>query len=109
MWDVELSDEVTDWYLGLPTRDQAFADRAFDRLAELGPSIGMPHSKLLGDGLRELRFTCENVARRVTYYIDVERKVITLTTFRKQRNSERREVQRAHRAMDDDRAGKGMR
>jgi len=27
----------------------------------------------------------------VTYYLDVERKVITLTTFRKQRDNERRE------------------
>jgi hypothetical protein len=44
------------------------------------------------------------VARRVTYYIDSERKVITLTTFRKQRDNERREVERAHKAMDRDRA-----
>jgi hypothetical protein len=36
---------------------------------------------------------------RVTYYIDVERRVITLTTFRKQRDNERREVERAHMAM----------
>jgi hypothetical protein len=39
------------------------------------------------------------VARRVTYYVDVERKVITLTTFRKQRDNERREIERARKAM----------
>jgi hypothetical protein len=35
----------------------------------------------------------------VTYYIDVERRIITLTTFRKQRQNERREVARARQAM----------
>jgi hypothetical protein len=99
VWEIELSDEVEQWYVGLQERDRAFADRALDRLADAGPVLAMPHSRPLGDGLRELRFTCEGVARRVTYYIDVERKVITLTTFRKQRNNERREVQRAHKAM----------
>lgn len=50
----------------------------------------------------ELRFTCEGTNRRVTYYIDVQRKVITLTTFRKQRQRERREVARAKQAMRAD-------
>ena len=60
--------------------------------------LGMPLSKQLGVGLRELRFTCEGVARRITYVLDPERKVITLTTFRKRRQNERREVLRARRA-----------
>lgn len=109
MWELELSKEVADWYLGLGTRDRAFADRALDRLAAVGPELAMPHSRMLGDGLRELRFTCEGMARRVTYYFDIDRKVITLTTFRKQRNNERREVDRARRAKSADQAGKGGR
>jgi hypothetical protein len=99
VWEIELSDEVEQWYVRLRVRDRAFADRALDRLAAVGPALAMPHSRMLGGGLRELRFTCEGVARRVTYYIDVERKVITLTTFRKQRDNERREIERAHKAM----------
>jgi hypothetical protein len=59
----------------------------------------MPHSRALGGVLFELRFTCENTARRVTYYIDQPRRVITLTTFRKQRQRERTEVDRARRAL----------
>ncbi len=55
----------------------------------------MPHSRSLGEGLRELRFSCESVARRITYVIDTERTIITLTTFRKQRDNERCEIQRA--------------
>ncbi|MGO9083001.1 MAG: type II toxin-antitoxin system RelE/ParE family toxin [Streptosporangiaceae bacterium] len=69
------------------------------RLADLGPALRMPHARPLGDGLFELRFTCEGTARRVTYYTGTQRNVITLTTFRKQRQNERREVSRARQAM----------
>ncbi|WP_211658380.1 type II toxin-antitoxin system RelE/ParE family toxin [Phytoactinopolyspora halophila] len=60
-------------------------------------------SRQLGDGLRELRFSCEGVHRRVTYYLHPEKRAITLTTFRKQRQSERHEVERARKAMRRDR------
>ena len=98
MWDIEVSDEVAEWYLSLGTRGRAFTDRAFDRLKVRGPELAMPHSRGLGDGLRELRFTCDGLARRVTYYFDLDRKAVLLTTFRKQRDNERREVERAQRA-----------
>ena len=77
----------------------AQADRALDRLIERGPALRMPHSRSLDDGLLELRFTCRDHAQRITYYFDHQRAVITLTAFVKQRQNERREVQRAHRAM----------
>jgi hypothetical protein len=102
-WTVEIAKEVEDWYATLKSKDKAAADRAFDRLAEHGPALRMPHSRALGGDLFELRFICENVARRVTYYIEPARLVITLTTFRKQRQRERREVDRARQAMDVDR------
>ena len=54
--------------------------------------LGMPLSKQVGGGLRELRFTCEGVARRITYVLEPERRAITLTTFRKQRQNERGEI-----------------
>jgi putative component of toxin-antitoxin plasmid stabilization module len=62
----------------------------------------MPHARPLGEGLFELRFTCEGTARRVTYYTDPPRRIITLTTFRKQRQQERREVTRARQGMRAD-------
>ena len=95
---MEISPEVEHWYATLKSKDKATADRAFDRLADLGPALRMPHARPLGDGLFELRFTCEGTARQVTYYIDTQRNVITLTTFRKQRQNERREVARARQA-----------
>ena len=96
---MEISPEVETWYASLKSKDKAMADRAFDRLAEHGPALRMPHARPLGGGLHEPRFNCEGTARRVTYYLDVQRKIITLTTFRKQRQNERREVARAQQAM----------
>jgi len=98
-WVVEISAEVENWYVTLKSGDRATADRALDRLAERGPALRMPHARPLSEDLFELRFTCEGTARRVTYYINPERKIITLTTFRKQRQHERREVARARRTM----------
>lgn len=80
-----------------PDRDEG--DRP--HLGQIGVGEGhllrMPHSKPLAEGIYELRFTCERTARRITYVLDSERQAITLPTFRKQRNNERREVLRARR------------
>ncbi|MGH3447279.1 MAG: type II toxin-antitoxin system RelE/ParE family toxin [Nocardioidaceae bacterium] len=105
-WTVELSDEVATWYRALSPKDRARADRAIGLLTERGAALRMPHARRLDDGLWELRFNCEQVARRVTYTIDPGRKVVTLTTFRKQRNNERVEVRRARNVLKR-RRGKG--
>jgi hypothetical protein len=98
VWAVEFSDEVRDWYLTLTPAGKAASDRIVIRLETQGNLLRMPHSKSLGEGLYELRFTCQGTARRITYTLDTGRRAITLTTFRKQRQNERREVLRARRA-----------
>ncbi|CAM3164511.1 type II toxin-antitoxin system RelE/ParE family toxin [Actinomyces slackii] len=97
-WTVELSDEVLAWYQGLSPEGKAAVGRVLSRLEESGHMLGMPLSRQLGGGLRELRFTCEGVARRITYVLDPERHAVTLTTFRKQRRNERAQILRARRA-----------
>lgn len=97
-WTVEFSDEVREWYVALSPEGKAATQRIVARLESQGHMLGMPHSRPLGDGLRELRFTCEGVARRITYVLDPDRKAVTLTTFRKQRDNERGEILRARRA-----------
>jgi len=94
-WTIHWSREVEEWYSGLDIKDRARTDRVLELLADEGPMLGMPHSRRLGEGLRELRFTCEGVARRITYTLEPERRVITLTTFRKQRQNETREITRS--------------
>lgn len=93
-WSIEFSEEVRIWYSGLTPAGKASTDRILERLALQGNM----HSRPLGDGLHELRFPCENVNRRITYVFDPDRRVVTLTTFRKQRQNERTEVLRARRA-----------
>lgn len=97
-WTVEFSEEVRTWYVALTPEGKAATRRILTRLEVQGHLLRMPHAKSLGDGLLELRFTCEGVARRITYTLDPERKAVTLTTFRKQRQNERAEVLRARRA-----------
>jgi hypothetical protein len=98
--DVELSDEVVRWYVRLDARGRAFADRALDRLASSGSALRMPQSRALGNGLHELRFTCEGGSRRITYAFDAQGRVQAFTTFRKQRGRERLEIDRAHRMLE---------
>jgi hypothetical protein len=98
-WTVEISTEVARWYGSLKDADRAFADVALERLRDHGPALRMPHSRSLSGGLFELRFSCEGVARRITYHFDAPRRAITLTTFRKQRQADQREMTRARRAM----------
>ncbi len=97
-WSIEFSEEVRAWYLGLSPAGKAVADRILERLASQGNLLRMPHSRSLGDGLYQLRFSCENVNRRITYVFEPDRQAVTLTTFRKQRQNERAEVLRARRA-----------
>lgn len=70
-----------------------------DRIAEDGNSLRFPASRALGDGLFELRVGLDRVARRITFYFADDRRIILLTTFRKQRHNEQAEVRRARRAM----------
>lgn len=72
-----------------------------DRLAALGPQARMPISRALGEGLFELRFTLGPTARRITYRFTKDGRIVLLTTFRKQRNNERTEIDRARRAAVD--------
>ncbi|MGH8929469.1 MAG: type II toxin-antitoxin system RelE/ParE family toxin [Egibacteraceae bacterium] len=70
-----------------------------DMLAANGNLLRMPHSRSLGQGLCELRFRCGGVARRITYCFLPGQRIVLLTVFRKQRQSEQREINRARDAM----------
>ena len=92
-WHIELSEEVDEWLQALPVKAQAI--RALDLLAAQGTSLRMPHTRKLDVDLWELRFRCKQVNQRITYTMEPQRRIITITTFRKQRSNERKEVQRA--------------
>lgn len=92
---MELHDEVLDWLATLTDGEWERVVVIVDRLADLGSQARMPLSRSLGEGLFELRFTLGPTARRITYRFTKDDRIILLTTFRKQRNNERHEIDRA--------------
>lgn len=96
---IELEPEVERWLEDLTDDDFHQAAQALDRLEAFGSDLRMPFSRPLGDALFELRFHCQGVPRRITYWHGEGGRVILLTTFRKQRASERREIDRTRRVM----------
>jgi len=114
-WTIAISPEIANWYRTLRPADRQLVDKMINKLQTLGNRLNMPHSRPLGDGLFELRFSLEHatVAQRITYTFAPEHRIITLTTFRKTRNNERTEIHRArqikmtrngHAIMNDDTA-----
>lgn len=61
-------------------------------------TLGEPHSRSLGDGIRELRFSLSGNAIRVTYWLLPGKRIVLLTVFRKSKMREDAEVKRAKQA-----------
>lgn len=95
-WRIEAEDEVDTWLMKLSTHDAARTRFYLQLLTEHGSTLPMPYARSLGNGLRELRFHLRDEQRRITFWITPDRRIVLLTTFRKQRQNERREVERAH-------------
>lgn len=100
MTDLELHDEIVEWMDSLNAAGWDRTVVVIDRLVTLGSSARMPLSRSLGDGLFELRFTLGSTARRITYRFTKDGRIILLTTFRKQRNNERNEINRARKTAE---------
>ena len=72
---------------------------AVERLAERGSQMRGPMSRSLGEGLFELRIDVGRTQRRITYFFTARKRIVLLTVFRKQRQTERAEIRRARHAM----------
>jgi hypothetical protein len=101
VWSIELEPEVEAWIEELTAKEFATVVVNIERLAERGNQLRMPASRALGKGLFELRIVLRRTARRITYYFasGPGRRIVLLTTFRKQRQNERAEINRARDAM----------
>ena len=95
MAEIELLDEIVEWLDTLNAQEHDRVVVLIDRLADLGSRARMPFSRSLGQGLLELRFTLGPTSRRMTYRFTKDGRIVLLTTFRKQRNNERAEIERA--------------
>lgn len=67
--------------IGLPMsiRQKAFA--LLDRMKIFGPSLGMPHTRAMGDGLFEVRATGQEGIGRVLYCTQIGRMIVVLHCF----------------------------
>ncbi|WP_406173053.1 type II toxin-antitoxin system RelE/ParE family toxin [Streptomyces sp. NBC_00996] len=95
---IELEPEVRRWLEILPPRHYRQAEEKAELLASSPTTLGEPHSRNLGEGVRELRFILDGNAIRVTYWLAPGRRIILLTVFRKTAMREVAEVKRAKQA-----------
>ena len=98
--EVELEPEVRDWLAGLTDREFGHVERYVDLLAEEGVALREPQARHLGWQLCELRFYLARQQIRIPHFIAPGHRIILLTVFRKARQRERAEIERARRAME---------
>ncbi|MFJ5609857.1 type II toxin-antitoxin system RelE/ParE family toxin [Streptomyces sp. NPDC093221] len=98
LWRIEIEPEVRQWLELLPDQHYDKAERAADMLAARPTTLGEPYSRHLGGKVRELRFVMDGNAVRVTYWLAPGRRIVLLTVFRKTRQREDAEVERAQQA-----------
>ena len=60
--------------------------RYAERMERLGPDLGMPHTRAMGDGLFELRLKAGEGIARVFYCTVVDRRIVFLHQFVKKTN-----------------------
>ncbi|WP_189320020.1 type II toxin-antitoxin system RelE/ParE family toxin [Streptomyces flaveus] len=97
-WQIEIEPEVRQWLELLSDAQYGKAERAADMLAAQPVTLGEPYSRHLGGKVRELRFIMEGNAVRITYWLAPNRRIVLLTVFRKTRQRETAEVERARQA-----------
>ena len=95
MAEVELLDEIVEWLATLSEQEHDRVVVLVDRLADLGSAVALAQLRRSWQGLLELRFTLGPTSRRMTYRFTKDGRIVLLTTFRKQRNNERAEIERA--------------
>jgi len=77
LWEVEGTDEFTDWFVGLKTEEQQRVEATIERLEELGPGLGRPWADSLeGTRVKELR--PRGGAIRILFRFDPRRTAILL-------------------------------
>jgi hypothetical protein len=98
--DFELEPEVRDWLDGLSDHDFKRVDEVCGMLAEKGPELGGPWSDHLEGAVWELRIRLRDVAARITYWCTADGRIVLLTVFRKTRQHDQRQIDRAVRAQE---------
>ncbi|MFF2086189.1 type II toxin-antitoxin system RelE/ParE family toxin [Nocardia sp. NPDC058176] len=95
LFGLEVEPEVREWLESLSDDHYGRALYRAEMLVEQANTLGEPYSRHLGGKVRELRFSLDGRAVRVTYWLAPQRRVVLLTVFYKTRQRESGEVARA--------------
>jgi hypothetical protein len=87
--------EVRDWLESLTLTEYSKVEAMADILADNAETLGEPYSRHLFGKTRELRLHLGRGAIRISYWLAPGARVVLLTVFRKTRQVERAEVERA--------------
>jgi hypothetical protein len=98
LYDFELEPEVRDWLDSLSDSDFKRVDEVCGMLAEKGSELGGPWSDHLEGPVWELPIRLRDVAARITYWCTADGRIVLLTVFRKTKQHEQRQIDRAVRA-----------
>src|ERR1700756_3875833 len=98
LYGFELEPEVRDWLDSLSDSDYKRVDEVCGLLAEKGTELGGAGADHLDGAVWELRLRLRDVAARVTYWCTPDGRIVLLTVFRKTRQHEQRQIDRAVRA-----------
>ncbi|MGW7361883.1 type II toxin-antitoxin system RelE/ParE family toxin [Streptomyces sp. NPDC054841] len=98
LYGFEIEPEVREWLASLSDHDFKRVDEVAGLLAELGPELGGPWSDHLEGPVRELRLRLRSIAPRITYWITPARTIVLLTVFRKTKQHDQAQIDRAVRA-----------
>ena len=103
MWTIEYySDKVQQIILSLPASLLAHYLQYTTTMLEVGPYLGMPHTKAMGDGLFELRVRGQEGIARVFYCTQIGKRIIVLHSFvKKTQKTPIKELEIARRRMKE--------
>jgi hypothetical protein len=87
--------EVRDWLDSLSDSDYKRVDEVCGMLADKGTGLGGPWSDHLAGGVWELRLRLSDAVIRVTYWCRPDGVIVLLTMFRKTRQHDQRQIDRA--------------
>ena len=102
-WEiVYYSEAVREWVNDLPVGVRAYYARITERMVKLGPHLGMPYTRSMGDDLFEIRAKGPEGIARIFYCTVVAIRIVVLHGFiKKTDKTPRRELAVARRRLQE--------